>query len=89
MLRIESLDGWLLEDRQPYNSLHISLQMVNAHWKVKALVTLSCLTLCHPMDCNSPGSSANGILRQEYWSGLPSPSPGDLPNLGIEPRSFT
>ena len=26
--------------------------------------------------------------RQEYWSGLPFPSPGDLPNPGIEPRSF-
>ena len=25
--------------------------------------------------------------RQEYWSGLPFPSPGDLPNLGIKPRS--
>ena len=25
--------------------------------------------------------------RQEYWSGLPFPSPGDLPNLGIEPGS--
>ena len=25
--------------------------------------------------------------RQEYWSGLPLPSLGDLPNLGIEPRS--
>ena len=24
--------------------------------------------------------------RQEYWSGLPFPSPGDLPNPGIEPR---
>ena len=27
--------------------------------------------------------------RQEYWSGLPLPSPGDLPNPGIEPRSAT
>ena len=27
--------------------------------------------------------------RQEYWSGLPFPSPGDLPDLGIEPRSPT
>ena len=27
------------------------------------------------------------VSRQEYWSGLPFPSPGDLPNLGIEPRS--
>ena len=28
-----------------------------------------------------------GFSRQEYWSGLPFPSPGDLPDLGIEPRS--
>ena len=28
-----------------------------------------------------------GLSRQEYWSGLPLPSPGDLPNPGIEPRS--
>ena len=27
------------------------------------------------------------LFRQEYWSGLPFPSPGDLPNLRIEPRS--
>ena len=30
-----------------------------------------------------------GFSRQEYWSGLPFPSPGDLPNSGIEPRSPT
>ena len=29
-----------------------------------------------------------GFPRQEYWSGLPFPSPGDLPNSGIEPASF-
>ena len=28
-----------------------------------------------------------GFSRQEYWSDLPFPSPGDLPNPGIEPRS--
>ena len=27
-----------------------------------------------------------GFSRQEYWSGFPFPSPGDLPNAGIEPR---
>ena len=32
-------------------------------------------------------SQSIGFSRQEYWSGLPFPSPGDLPNLGIEPRS--
>jgi len=29
-----------------------------------------------------------GFSRQKYWSGLPFPSPGDLPNPGIEPRSL-
>ena len=28
-----------------------------------------------------------GFSRQKYWSGLPFPSPGNLPNPGIEPRS--
>ena len=30
-----------------------------------------------------------GFSRQEYWSGVPFPSPGDLPDPGIEPRSPT
>ena len=30
-----------------------------------------------------------GLSRQEYWSGLPFPPPGDLPNQGIEPASLT
>ena len=30
-----------------------------------------------------------GFSRQEYWSGVPLPSPGDLPDPGIEPRSPT
>ena len=32
---------------------------------------------------------STGFSRQEYWSGLPFPSPGDLPNPGIEPGSPT
>ena len=44
-------------------------------------------TLCDPMDCSLPGSSFMGFSQQEYWSGLPFPSPGDLPDPGIEPRS--
>jgi len=35
--------------------------------------------------CQSPLSM--GLPRQEYWSRLPLPSPGDLPNSGIEPKS--
>ena len=30
-----------------------------------------------------------GFFRQEYWSGLPFPSPGNLPNPGIKPASLT
>ena len=36
--------------------------------------------------CQAPLSM--GFSRQEYWSGLPFPSPGDLPDTGIEPRSL-
>ena len=39
------------------------------------------------MDCSLPGFSVHGFSRQEYWSGLPFPSPGDLPDPGIEPGS--
>ena len=51
------------------------------------LVTKSCLTLATPwtVACQAPLSM--GFSRQEYWSGLPFPSPEDLPDLGIEPGS--
>ena len=52
-------------------------------------VAQSCPTLCDPVDCSPPGSSVHGFSRQEYWSGLPFPFPGDLPNPGIEPGSPT
>ena len=44
----------------------------------------SCLTLCNPTACSPPVSSDSGISRQEYWSGLPCPSPGGPPYPGIE-----
>ena len=47
----------------------------------------SCSTLCDPMDCSPPGSSVQGILQAKYWSELPCPPPGDLPDPGIEPMS--
>ena len=46
-------------------------------------VTQSCLTLCNPIDCSQAPLSM-GFSRQEYWSGLPFPSPEDLPDPGIE-----
>ena len=53
---------------------------------VSAKSLQSCLTLCDPMDCSPPGSM--GFSRQEYWSGLPCPPPGDLPHPGIESTSL-
>ena len=46
-----------------------------------------CLTLCDPRTIAHQAPLSMGFSRQEYWGGLPFPSPGDLPNLGIEPRS--
>ena len=45
------------------------------------------LTLCDPTDGSPPGSPVLAFSRQEYWSGLPVPSPGDLPDPGIKPGS--
>ena len=56
--------------------------------EVEVLVAQLCPTLCDPMDDRLPGSSM-GFPRQEYWSGLPFPSPEDLLDPGIEPGSPT
>ena len=51
------------------------------------LVAKSCPTLATPWTVACQAPLFLGFSRQEYWSGLPFPSPGDLPQLGIEPRS--
>ena len=49
-----------------------------------------CPTLCNPTDCVARQASLSmGFSRQEYWSGLPFPYPGDLPDPGIEPMSLS
>ena len=63
---------------------HFSLTKV---LKVKVLVTQSCPTLCHPMDCTHQAPLSMGFSRQEYWSREPFPSPGALPESGIESGS--
>ena len=49
------------------------------------LVAKSCLTLVTPWTVVCQGPLSMVFSRQEYWSGLPFPSPEDLPNPGIEP----
>ena len=45
-------------------------------------------TLCDSMDAHPPGFSVRGFSRQEYWSELSCPPPGDLPDPGIKPASL-
>ena len=56
-------------------------------WKVNVWVAQSCLTLCDPVDYSLSGSSVHGILQAKHWSGLLFPSPRDLPDPRINPRS--
>ena len=52
-----------------------------------SLVIKSCLTLATPWTVARQTPLSMGLSRQEYWSGLLFPSPGDLPDPGIKPRS--
>ena len=46
-----------------------------------------CPTLNDPWTVDCQGPLFLGFPRQEYWSGLPFPTPGDLPDQGIQPVS--
>ena len=52
-------------------------------YKSESVKSLSHVQLFVTVACQAPLSMA--FFRQEYWSGLPFPSPGDLPDPGIEP----
>ena len=51
-------------------------------------VAQSCPILCDPVDCSPAAPQSMEFSRQEYWCGLPFPTPGDLPDPGIEPASL-
>ena len=50
------------------------------------LVAQLCLALCDSVDIAHQAPLSMEFPRQEYYSGLPCPPPGDLPDSGIEPR---
>ena len=53
------------------------------------LILSSCLTLCDTINCSPPVAPLSmEFSRQEYWSGLPFPTAGDLLISGIEPMSL-
>ena len=58
----------------------------DAHMRMHACpVSQSCWTLCNPQ---TVARQSMGFSGQEYWSGLPRPPPGDLPDPGIKPMSL-
>ena len=79
--------GWWL---QPWNEKTLapckkSYAQPRKWKKVKSLSSVQLFVTLWTVAHQAPMSM--GFSRQEYWSGLPFPSPGDLPNPGIEPRS--
>ena len=65
----------------------ISLSTQSPHTNNDCMRTQSCLTPCDPMEtCHSPLSTA--FFRQDYWSRLSFPPPGDLSDPKTEPVSL-
>ena len=85
----------------PTTNLKVTWFIINEQWRsvnwrnkwlkiqkvYSSLVAKSCSTLTTPrtIACQAPLSM--GFPRREYWSGLPFPSPGELPDPGIKPGS--
>ena len=65
--------------------------VISPHWyhlskdgSVRAKLLQLCLIVCSPRDCTRQAPLSMGFFRQEYWSGLPFPSLGDLPDPGVK-----
>ena len=66
----------------------VSIHPPKQHWvPTGGLVAKSCLTLMTPWAVAHQASLSMAFSRQGYGSGLPFPSPGDLPDPGIKPGS--
>ena len=74
--------SWVLHTDSPFQFSYPS------EVQVRVLVAQTCLILCGPVDCSPPGSSVCGFSRQGYRSGLPFPSPDNLPHPRMEPGSL-
>ena len=73
--------GCLLRER----SSNVLLEVKSANLSLlSSLVAKSCPTLATPWTVAHQAPMSMGFSRQEYWSGLPFPSPGDFPDPGIE-----
>ena len=64
------------------------LEISELKWTGMGAHTHSRPTLCDPMDCSLPRSSVRGIFQARILMWIAIPSPGDLPNPGIKPKSL-
>ena len=82
---------WCITDSLMCSSLHLLLvQRTTAVCQRMSQLLHACLPsqlFATPWTVAPSGSSVFGIFRQESWSGLPFPPPGDLPDPGVEPMS--
>ena len=85
-LRCADVTTVMAESEEELKSL---LMKVKEESKSQMLVAQLCPTLCDSMDLAHQVSLSIEFSRQEYWSGLPLPSPGDLPDPGIKCVSST
>ena len=65
----------------------IMLPDLKLHYKVVCLLLSHVQLFVTPWTIACPVPPSMGFSRQEYWNGFPFPSPGDLPDTGIKPRS--
>ena len=83
---------WGFKESDTAERLHFTYKYSSSGQRDLGKVLSSCAVLClfsqlcptlRPIRLLCPW----GFSRQEYWSGLPCPPPGDLPNAGVKPRS--
>ena len=81
-----SLLQWIFQTQELKRGLlHCRWILYQLSYGARSLAQL-CLTLGTPWTVAHQAPLSMGFPRQEYWSGLPFPSPGDLPDPGIEPE---
>ena len=73
--------------QEPQLSIMSNFLLISIALASSSLLAKSCPTLATPWTVAHQAPLFMGFSRQKYWSGLPFPSPGDLPNPGIEPGS--
>ena len=68
--------------------LYVNVSEIDISTCVHAKLLQSCPTLCNLCTVAHEDPLSMGFFKQEHWSGLPFPSPGDLPDSGIKPAYF-